>query len=342
MKTEVSTSGRGESWLLPDLSVPFTEGPGRSELDWNDYRRLVTAVVEIASAHGWSKAETASRVGMAGGTFSQWASKKYEGRYDTNNRVVARWLDAVQDANAIEAAIPKAPSFILTQFSKEVIDTFVAAQIMSTMVLVTAGAGVGKTMTSEHYVATHANAYLVTMSEHAKTYSAMLAEMADQLDIGVNGQSRDHAKSIGRKLKRESGGTLLIVDECQHLNNDAINELRIFCDRYKCGIALVGNSETSSRYQGDWANKPHFGQLHRRIFKRVRRPLPVQADIDTILAAWAIDDPQMRAFLTGIAHKPGSFGQVNYTLSLALMSKDADQPLTLEGLKRAWRNRGVE
>lgn len=342
MKNEQST--RPETiWALPDLSQPFPEGPGRSPADWEDYRRLVTAVAEIGSAHSWTKTEFAQRLQLAEGTFSQWASKKYQGRYDGVNASVSQWLDSAQDAKALEEAIPQSPSFMRTRFSTDCIEAFTAAQIMPAMVMITADAGNGKTVTAQHYVSTRANAFLVTMSPHAKSYSAMLAEIADQLDVSGVNHAQGNAKAIGRKLARAPGGTLLIVDECQHLSNEAINELRFLLDRQRCGIALVGNLETYSRFSRDWTAGPQFGQLRRRIFKRLRRAQPHNEDVAQFLTAWGVVDAGQRAFLTGVAQKPGALGQINQTLTLAIMhAKGSGRAVSLDDLKKAWRNRDVE
>src|SRR5690606_23848018 len=115
------------------------------------------------------------------------------------------------------------------------------AQIMGTVVMATADAGIGKTTTAREYVRTHANAYMVTMSPDTRTVHNMKAEIADA--IGVEEKSSNRlTRAISRRLQRTGDGTVLVVDEAQNLSDDAINQLRAFADNpaCRCGIVLLG------------------------------------------------------------------------------------------------------
>lgn len=345
MKTEPSTSPdtNAGDWQLPDFSTPFPEGLGRSAEDWANYCRILSAAADTAALYGWSKAEVAARTGIAPGTFNQYSNKTYQGRYDLNNDKIEEWLDLVADVQAMEARIPSAPKFLKLKSSIEFMESFTVAQAMPGIVICAADAGIGKTFTAEYYKATRANVHLTTMSPMTRTYTAMLTQIAE--DIGVTQANRGQSllTSIGRKLQRAPGGTLLIIDECQHLSDEAINQARVFFDKYKCGIALVGNSETYSRFADQWTGGQKNGQLRRRVFKRVNRPSPHAEDVDQFIRAWGITDAEIAAMLKGIAMKPGHLGQVNQTLKLAKMrAAGKGEPLTLKGLKSAWKNRNVE
>jgi DNA transposition AAA+ family ATPase len=302
---------------------------------------LVERVSEIAGVNGWNKAEVSRRAGMASGTFSQWFSGKYAGRLDQQNDIVARWLDAVEDQASLAASIPTSPGFLKLKTSIEILETLKWAQIAPDFVVVTAAAGIGKTEACRHYCAITPHAFMATISPHTKTVHGMLVELAASLDIQEHNPAK-LVRAIGRKLERFSSGTLLIVDEAQNLVDDAINQLRHFVDINKCGVALVGNNEIYSRFTKQVDGRS-YAQLKRRIGKRFKLQKPRQEDLLSFISAWGITDPESIKFLVGVGNKDGALGQIDKTIKLASMAAIGDQGvITLDQLKRAWKNRDVE
>lgn len=329
------------SWIYPGPPEAHQEGAGRSPEDFTKRDTLIVKIIETGNRNGWSKSEMAKRIGLPEGTFSQWFSGKYAGRLDNQNTKVETYLDQLNDMEAVAATIPVSPPFIRTSISDEIISTLTAAQMMPAMVMIAAEAGMGKTMAGEQYKATHANTHLVTISPHTKTVHGMLVEIAETLELHQPNPAK-LTRAIGRRLKRSGGGTLLIIDEAQNLVDDSINQLRHFLDVDKCGIALMGNSETYSRFAKDWSEGPKFGQLRRRFFKRVKRDKPPVTDIQAFIKACGIVEADQIKFLTGVGKKPGALGQVDMTVKLGKMLASGEgTPIKLSHLKHAWENRDV-
>jgi DNA transposition AAA+ family ATPase len=328
-------------WQMPDMTIAFSNGPGRSAADFEKFKALLPQVIGIAEMQGWTKSETARQIGMPDSTFSQWASMKYPSRYDGLNEQVENFLANFAKDTALAASIPDAPGFFETKFSRAVTDMLAAAQLMPGMVMVTSPAGNGKTFTAERYKATHANVFMATMSESSRSVQAMLNEIAAEINVGGGGAGL--VRAIGKRVARSGGGTLLIIDEAQHLLDEAVNQVRHFLDRYKCGIALLGNNETYSRFSNRWSETEKYGQLQRRIFMRMK-PKPLdESDVRLFIRAWGVCDSEQEVFLSGVAKKPGALGQVNQTVKLAkMLALGARRELTLKDLKSAWENRGVE
>lgn len=336
------TQEQSTSWPLPDMSKALNGGPGRSEDDQSTWKALVTKVHAIAMRNGWSKAETARQIGIPGGSFHGWYDGNDKGRLDTRNEKVAAWLDAHDERAALAKTIPDSPAFIDTAIAVEIADMLMAAQVMPALVMATTGSGMGKTTAAEHYRDNNPRCHLVTISPHTKTVHAMLIEIA--LTIGV----RQHnpgglVRSIGEKLRRTGGGTLLIVDEAQNLVDDAVNQLRHFVDVYKCGVAILGNTETYSRFTTGVGGGVKYAQLRRRFFKRMRRETPRKEDLAKFIQACGIVEDDQARFLTGVGMKPGAFGQIDMTVRLAKMKALGEgHILMLSDLKAAWENRDVE
>lgn len=338
----ITNTSTANTWALPvgepDVS---SERPGRSHTDLALWRQLVAKVAEMATVNGWSKSEVARRIGMPDGTFSQWFSAKYEGRLDAQNAKVERWIASVEEMSGLAASVPVSPGFIRTRTAAEIIDTLVFAQMMPDFVTITAAAGTGKTMACRHFGDTRANVHMVTVSPHTKTVHGLLVEIATALDVTQHNPAK-LVRAIGRRLERAGGGTLLIVDEAQNLIDQAVDQLRHFVDIYGCGVALVGNEEIYSRFTRR-ADGPSYAQIKRRIGKRVRLAKPRNEDIQALLDAWKIADPETRKVLAGIGLKDGALGQIDKTLKLALMTAAAsDEPITAQMIRAAWSNRDVE
>lgn len=317
---------------------------GRSAEDMRRRDELVLEVDRVMAERGWSKAEAARRSGAGHGTFSQWHSGSYKGRFDTVNTTIATWLGNLGQVDEVAASVPTGPGYLPLEFAVSVERMISIAQIMGTMVMVTAEAGVGKTTAGREYVRTHANAYMTTISPHTRTTHNMLAEIAATIGVEEKNTSR-LVRTIGRRLQRTGDGTVLVIDEAQNLSDDAINQLRHFVDdpACRCGIALLGNSATYARFQQWGSQGEKYGQLTRRIFKRIRADRPTEDDLATFIDSWGITEPSQVAFLMGVGLKPGALGQVDMTIKLARMvAQGAGRDLTLADLRGAWSNRDVE
>lgn len=328
------------TWERP-VSGPDETLSNRNQDDISEWSDLIDRVIETATANGWNKAEVARRMGMAEGTFSQWYSGKYAGRLSNQNRAVGQWLDAIEETAGIAAAIPTSPSFIKTRSAGEILETLAWAQMSADMVMITFNAGMGKTAACRHYCATRPHAHMATVSPHTKTVHGMLVELAAELDVHVHNPAK-LTRAIGERLRRSGGGTLLIVDEAQNLVDEAINQLRHFVDNYNCGVALVGNEEIYGRFAKK-SDGPSYAQLKSRLGKRLKREKPRVEDLQAFIAGWGVSEPDMVKFLTGIGMKGGALRQIDKTMKLASMvAMGSGQPLSLNHIQAAWKNRDVE
>ncbi|OLF81249.1 hypothetical protein AWH62_00820 [Maricaulis sp. W15] len=309
--------------------------------DRDGWADLVTRVNALAEARGWSKAEISRKSGVAQGTLSQWMSGKYAGSYAAVSSKIRNWLDQADAVEELAASVPTSPDFLDLNFAQSVMSTLSIAQVMPAMVMITADAGMGKTVAARRYVATRPNSFLVTMTPHTRSIHNMLAEIAAELGVEEKSSGK-LVRAIGKRIERVGDGTLLVIDEAQNLSDEAIDQLRCFTDNYRCGIALVGNRETYGRFSS-WGQGDKYGQLRRRVFRRIRRDKPSKEDLASFLTAWGVTDPKQVEFLTGVGLKPGALGQIDMTIKLArLTAEGRGRDVSLVDLKSAWANRDVE
>lgn len=334
-----TTTANTSAWELAATSPELTAN--RTEADIADWRRLTERVKQIAEEKGWSKAEAARRLGMAEGTFSGWFSGKYNGRLDNQNAMVAKFIEQQDEQASFFASIPVSPPYFPTRTSREVMETLSWAHVASDFVLITLGAGMGKSQSCNEYKKRRPNVWMTTVSEYTKTVNAMLVEICTTLGVQEHNPAR-LVRAIGERLAA-SGNALLIIDEAQHLIPEAINQLRHFSDLYKCGIALVGNDEVYDRLRDNKDKKRTYGQLRRRVGMKLNRLKPYPDDITAAIAAWKVTDEQCVKLLTGIGNKAGALGQIDKTMKAATMlAMGMGEQVGFKHISAAWKNRNVE
>jgi hypothetical protein len=325
-----------EGWA-PPRHRPENLGPD----ELAEWHRLTAAVAATAARYGWSKSEVSRRSGVPAGTTSQWYDGNYAGRIANVSARFASWIESIEEMHAMAARVPSAPGFVATPTAAELLNALLYAQTMAEFVVVTFGAGMGKTMTATHYRDSRPHVHLVTMRPATASSHGMLQELAQALEV-VERNPAKLDRAIGEKLRRNGRNTLLIVDEAQHLVDAAVNQLRYFLDVYGVGIALLGNEELYGRFGGGKAT-PAYAQIHSRIGKPLRRLQPQPGDIEAMVGAWEIEDADVARLVEAIARKPGALRQVNKTLQLAgIYAAGEGAKLAPRHVKAAWENRGGE
>ncbi len=305
----------------------------------------ITARLRVyAEKNALTRTQVANRADVPLGTLSPWYDGRYPGNYDNINERIVKWLDAEQDRGSRLIEVSEAPDYIETPTSRDVWDTLMWAQQKPGMVAITLAAGMGKTTTCSQYVAMVPATHMVTMRRTTATPMGMLREIARVLNI-TERSTHLLDSAIGERLRRANGRKpLLIVDEAQNLGDDAVDQLRYFLDAHKCGLALVGNMEVQTRYGGGVTPREGYGQIHRRISKRLLRLKPKPQDIATLIDAWGVEDEGARKLLAAIGSKPGTLGQIDETLKLAklLAAGSGSAVVSADHVRQAWINRGNE
>lgn len=330
------------AWDRPLTGPELTAN--RTQQDIDAWWALIDRLLPVVTSNKWSKIETARRIGMPESTFSAWFSGRYNGRLDAQNRLVLQWLDALEEAADLDE-LPSSPTFFKTRTAAEIEEALKWAQRSPELIMITQPAGSGKTMTCRHYRATCPHVYMVTMSPHTRTVHGMMVDLAAELEVMQHNPAK-LTRAIGNRLARAGAPTLLIVDEAQNLQDEAIDQLRHFVDVYECGVALIGNDEIHSRFirRSDiQSGGGSHAQLKSRIGKRLYYAKPHREDLLAFIEAWGVTDTKTTEFLLGIGMKGGALRQIDKTLKLASMVAHGNgEAVTLDYVKRAWTNRDVE
>ncbi len=320
-------------WELP-RSQPQAEADilGRWAMITDEIRK-------IAAENGWSKSEVARRADVAVGTFSSWYDGTYKGRYDTTTQRVENFIDQLRDAAAVGVQMPQAPGFLQTRVARELMTAMTYAQMLPTIAVITCASGLGKSMAARAYRNSRPHVTHVTLSPSSASPHILKQEIAQELGIDCKDGGK-LKRVITDALRRSGYHALLIIDEAQNLTEDSINELRHFRDNAQCGLVLLGNEEGKTPYA---ARDPRHAsaQVARRVGHRLSIMKPYAEDVDQIVDAWGLTDPEVRALAVKIAHMPGAFGVLAETIMIAgMIAAGHDRSITTADLRAAWENRG--
>ncbi|MCJ8285131.1 AAA family ATPase [Halomonas sp.] len=269
---------------------------------------------------------------------NHWLNDKYSGQIAPIEDALRRWLDSRRDAQSLGAQLPEAPEWVETPSARAVLSALSFAQMAGAVSVIYGGAGVGKTLALGQYRRQAPNVWVVTATPAASAPGPILARIAQTLGIRASGAVHVVESSIIERLRDTRG--LLVIDEAQHLNPRALDQMRQVAEGAGIGLALVGNEVVYAQLTG--GNRSiGFAQLFSRIAKRVRLTRPKAADIDALLDAWGIGEAASRQVCHEIGRRPGALRGLSQTLRLASMFAGGSRP-GVEHIRAAWQDLGGE
>ncbi len=291
---------------------------GQTEFTGEELDKLRGEVVAVKEAKGASWAGLQGESGIAKSTLSAFASDTYTG---DNNKVaasVARWLRHREVQAKERSQIPRSPDFQPTRTSERLLSIMRYTQASGEFSIVGAAPGIGKTATAKQYQANNPRVWRATMAPSTRGVNTCLIELLEAMgEEGATGTPQALSRRV-RKYLKEPGG-LILIDEAQHLSEQAIEELRAIHDAEGVGIVLLGNDELYAKFNGA-GRKAAFAQVTSRIGMRHKQARPDPADVKVLSAAWGVDGKGEEIdFLQAIAKKPGGLRGVDRTMKLATM-----------------------
>ena len=287
---------------------------------------------------GLSWPQIAKLTDVASSTLSLFSAGKYAGNNDAISAKVLAYRSRLTSQAEIAADIPTVPDWYSTPTSERLTSLLHWAQ-SGEIVLIVTTPGIGKTRTAERFAAGDPNVWLATMAPSTAGVATMAIEVAAAIGLGeVKGSPQQLSRQIKGRIKGKTG--LLIVDEAQELTDKALNELRGWHDQTKVGIALLGNETVVGQID---SRKSALAQISSRFSIRHVQATPMAGDMDVLLDAWGIAEPDQRTFLAKIGAMPGALREVTHTIKIARMAAmGAKQPLSVAHLRDAARQRNVK
>lgn len=289
----------------------------------------------------------AEQSGIKQGTLSAWIYESYQGNAENIARAVIRYRQLLQSQSEQAAAEARAglaaePGYLETPTSVR-LRTLMRIAHRGAMTLAAMGPGTSKTATAINYSACIANVMMITIRPTKNSVAAMVGDvvraMGGKAGSGwvrlLSDQVIDHAR--GRNM-------LLIVDEANHLETAALEELRAWHDIAGLGICLLGNEELLARIRGGGHARHAFARLNSRIAMSHVQDLPLEDDVAIYLDGWGITSPEQRSMLRRIAMTPGAGGlrEIKQIVSHAsMLAIEDDVGLQLSHIREAMGTRAT-
>ncbi len=294
------------------------------------------AVQEAQKAASLTAAEVGRRSSVAPATLSQFLSGTYPGNNAKVASELTKWLDAHNREREFRLTAPPEPKFVQTPTASQVQIALQHAQLLSDTAVIVGPPGLGKTAALTQYSVSTPRVLVITASPAVSKASAVLAAIIDKYSPSHSRTERSLANRSNLVRTLLSSGSLLIVDEAQHLAMDALEELRAIHDARKCGLAFVGNAVVLSRIQGS-SRDPAYAQLFGRVGRRVVLKKASEGDVAAVLETMEVTAPDVLTVARDIAKREDLRVVVKVTRSALLLSNGARENLEPKHMRAAYR-----
>lgn len=294
--------------------------------------------------NGLSWSAFAARVdGFPAGTLQPWCKGTYQGDNEKYARIMYKFRQTLDAVGSRQSGIPEDPGFFPTATSEHIKAMMIVAQ-MGRMTLVGTGPGTGKSLTAKQYAESADSVWIATMKKSTRRIGPMVQAVQKAVGIGrSNAMAWTAAASamVAEHIRGKRG--LLIVDEANNLDLDALEEIRAWHDETGVGICLLGNEELVSTIES--GRRSHaFARLNSRIAQKLVQNLPRDEDVTAFCSAWGIVDPGIRKLLLQVAMTPGSGGLREcrqIVESASMLAADAGTSITLADFRDAQQLRAT-
>ena len=275
-------------------------------------QELVASLNDPATRQG-GLGKAAALVGMSKSLLSQLIN----GKYSSGNRDMQLYQYAkVKEAGADGAAIK---SYVPTSISEEIQSYLAYCQAAGGIMTICGAAGIGKTQAIRKYVSEHrSNTIHITMRNGLTNLKVVLSMICTEMGLSAGGGIYP---LICRLSAAFTDGTLIIIDEAQHMSLKQIDLFRSFAEEKEAlgqtlGFAFVGNLRTAANFGG--CAESELGQIaSRALMNRTYSLADIRRDDIKLLFPDIAADSAVTDFLLALSRdRQGIRGAVKaYTLA---------------------------
>jgi DNA transposition AAA+ family ATPase len=321
--------------------------PGKTEFTEAEHADLITRVKRVRASGGLSQADIGRQAEVPSSSLSQYLNGAYPneaGRAEIAAKLT-RWLKALDAEQSLRRQLPVAPTYVALKGSKKISTLLAYARQTGRMVLVTGVPGVSKTASARQFREDNPRTWYTAMDPSTRGVPTMLLEILAAMGVSdAKGTPQALMRMIHQHAVEAKG--LIIIDEAQHLSEQAIEALRAINDRSRAtgspvGIAMLGNEMAYNRV-GTTGTQSAFAQVSSRFAQRRWIVAPDAEDAAALARAWAetngeeITSAEL-SFCQLIATKPGGLRNIEMTMESALLAaRGGQEPLTIDHLRAAF------
>lgn len=268
---------------------------------------------KLAAIEGYpdqpSANKAAAKIGIPASTVSMLRNGSYKGDSEKQLRRLMDYFELKEEAEAVYTEVEYADTYI----SKRVYDAIRLCQVKGGLAAACGDAGIGKTKAAHKFVRDNpGKSVYISVNPCVTSIKSVLKMIAAQIGATIEKSQYDLWFSIVNKL---SDGTVVIVDEAQHLTIKSIEVLRSFSDYFAgrgqtLGVIFIGNTETINRMGH---KKAEFAQIANRTKMMITHSTQDIRKDDLLLLFPLLEGREMEIeFLLGIAQSPQALrGAIN-------------------------------
>lgn len=307
--------------------------PTAQPIDIEEQRVWLT---EHRNSTGFTWSELAKRTGVKTGTLSQFGGQKgYAGDEQKIAEAVFRYRQELNMQASFSGDLPQIPGYFETRSSRELTNLLHWGK-RGRIVCGATGSGIGKSETSKHFRACFPNVYLAEMSKSSGGLNTMQIALLRAMGVPAPKGTPLALTHQICDIVRSANQPLIIIDEAQHLSENAIEEIRHWNDVTGVGIAFLGNIKLLRRFDGG-TGEDAFAQLSSRIRLRFERAIPLREDAVALAEAWQIFDEELTKQIISVSLRPGGLRNATNCLEVATMMAALEcRPLQVDDLQSAW------
>lgn len=198
--------------------------------------------------NGTTNYSQASKViGISSSIISSIKSGNYKGNYEKSLQTLIDYFEIKEKQKDIEYR----PKYVSTSVSADCYEVLRICQSLGRCVRITGDAGIGKTKSAIKFAEDHPNSCILIT---ANPIFAGTKAIMNRLGKSLNVANKDLADLYDNVSNRLHDGMIIIIDEAQCLNANAINTLRSIPDYFESkgetlGLAFMGNHSLKTKLE---------------------------------------------------------------------------------------------
>ena len=186
-------------------------------------------------------------IGLSSAMLSAIKNNTYKGDYKKNLETLIDYFETKERQKDIEYR----PKYVPTSVSSDCYEVISICQSLGRCVRITGDAGIGKTKSAIKYAEDHPNTCIMIT---ANPIFAGTKAIMNRLGKNLNVANKDLADLYDNITNRLHDGRIIIIDEAQCLNANAINTLRSIPDYFESkgetlGLVFMGNHSLKTKLE---------------------------------------------------------------------------------------------
>lgn len=207
--------------------------------------------------------------------------------------------------------------------------------------LIVGAPGIGKTTALRYYAHTRPGIRYIVMNPSSGSVTAALTMVCAAFDALPERTRAELHEIICHRLRLLDGrdDPILLIDEAQHLNDQALDQLRCIHDETKLAMVFAGNATLKSRFNN--TRVAAFAQFTSRVGMRLMLDRPTQEDVAVLCRTWGVAGAREAAFLEHHAMGAGGLRIVAKIINAAVCGLKGPESIRLDHLQSAADMLGV-